>query len=241
MWKAILSVVFICAVLSAGFVGASEKLTFGNQWDAFYKELSTEEPALMPAGWRDMIRIPPPPDDAFTRDEVEYIIALKPLRGQYQNQIDAQIADVVHPFIDSLKLSEARTAALRAFWEKLVPDITRVHMHFKATFDRARPRQYSDQVAPSIEPPGHPAYPSGHSTDAHTLALILAEMWPEKKAQLLSIALKIAINREIGGVHYRSDTMAGYLLAEQIVALLPRNPQAKILIATLKAALMSSP
>ncbi len=237
MSRITLVVAIICAVLSARTLGVAETLVFDNQWDEFYKQLSTEEPVLMPSGWRELIQLPPPPDDAFTRTEVVYIIALKPLRRQYQGQIEAQIGDVVHPFADSLKLNEGQVAALRSFWDAFVPDITRVHMHYKATFNRARPRQYSDQVAPSIDPPGHPAYPSGHSTDSHTLALLLAEIWPEKKSQLLSIAFQIAMNREIAGVHYRSDTAAGYLLAQQIVALLPRNPAAKASIEALKSAL----
>ncbi len=239
MLRILLVIAMMCTGLSASSIGAAEKLVFDNQWDAFYKQLSTEEPELMPSGWRDLISLPPPPDDTFTRTEVEYIIALKPLRRQYQTDIEAQIGDVVHPFTNSLKLSGEQIAALRAFWEMLIPDITRVHMHFKAKFNRARPRQYSDDVAQSIDLPGHPAYPSGHSTDAHTLALLLAEIWPEKKTQLLSIAFQIAMNREIAGVHYRSDTSVGYLLAQQIVALLPRNAKAKAALATLKSALGS--
>ena len=239
MLRILLVIAVICTGWSASITGAAETLVFGNQWDEYYKQLSTEEPELLPPGWRSLISVPPPPDDGFTRTEVEYIIALQPLRRQYQSHIVTQLTDVVHPFTDNLKLSEASVAALRDFWDQLVPDITRVHMHFKAKFNRARPRQYAKKVAPSIDPPGHPAYPSGHSTDSHTLALLLAEIWPEKKAQLLSIAFQIAMNREIAGVHYRSDTAAGYLLAQQIVALLPRNPKGKALIAELKSALTS--
>jgi acid phosphatase (class A) len=225
--------------LGAGAAGAAERLIFGDQWDPFYQQLSAEEPELMPPGWREVISLPPPPDDGFTRSEVDYIIALKPLRSRYQDDIDAQIKDVVQPFADGLKLNETQLAALRKFWATLLPEVTRVTMHFKAKFDRARPRQYSKEVDPSIAPPGHPAYPSGHSTDAHTLALLLSGIWPENKSQLLSIAHQIAANREIAGVHYRSDTAAGYLLAQQIVALLPDNPKAKSLIAAQKSALTS--
>lgn len=239
MLRRFLIIALICVALSAGSISADEKLVFDNQWDDFYKQLSTEEPVLMPPGWREQINLPPPPDDAFTRSEVEYIIALKPLRPKYQADIDAQISDVVHPFTNSLKFSAQQIKALRTFWDMVIPDITRVHMHFKAKFNRARPRQYSDDVVQSIDPPGHPAYPSGHSTDAHTLALLLADIWPEKKTHLLSIAFQIAMNREIGGVHYRSDTSAGYLLAQQIVTLLPQNAKAKAAMEKLKAALTS--
>ncbi len=223
--RAILVAVIALVALGATTVATAEELVFGDQWRAFYKTLSTEEPKIMPPGWRDTISVPPPPDDPFTRAEVAHIIALKPLRKLYQPAIEKQKTDVVHPFTDSLGLSAAQVEELRAFWTVVVPDITRVHMHFKAKFDRARPRQYSDEVAPSIDPPGHPAYPSGHSTDAHTLALILGDIWPDKSTHLLSIAYQIALNREIAGVHYRSDTSAGFVLALQIYALMKRDPK----------------
>ncbi len=240
MVRSLLAIAVFYALLNASPPVAAEPLTYGNQWDPFYKKLSKEDAQLMPPGWRETITLPPPPGDAFTRDEVTYIIALKPLRSLYQNQIDAQIRDVVHPFTKGLSLDETRAAALVTFWEAVLPDVTRVAMHFKAKFDRARPRQYSAEIAASIAPPGHPAYPSGHSTDAHTLALLLSGIWPEKKTQLLSIAFQIAMNREIGGVHYRSDTAAGYLLAQQIATLLPQNAKAKALINTLKSALLKN-
>lgn len=237
MTRTLLIAATIGTICYAGTITAADKLVFGDQWDSFYKQLATEEPERMPPGWRESIKLPPPPDDAFTRNEVKHIIALKKLRRKYQAQIDAQIQDVVQPFVDALKLSGPQDTALRGFWENLIPDVTRVHMYFKAKFDRARPRQYSKKVSPSISPPGHPAYPSGHSTDAHTLALLLAKIWPQKKTQLLSIAYQIAMNREIAGVHYRSDTAAGYLLAQQIAVLLPQHPQANAAIAALRTEL----
>lgn len=218
-------------------ISTPEPLVFDNQWDDFYKRLSTEEPRLVPEGWRELIDVPPPPDDAFTRVEVEQIIALKSLRDVYQDDISAQLRDVAHPFAIHLQLNTRQRDALNVFWAKVIADITRVHMHYKAKYNRARPRQYSSEIEQSIAPPGHPAYPSGHSTDAHTLALILADIRPEKKTQLLSIARQIAFNREIGGVHYRSDTEAGYLLAQQLVPLLKQDATGGALINDLRAAL----
>ena len=57
----------LCLVVSAIVASASEPIRFGDQWDAYYKQLSTEDPALMPRGWRSLISIPPPPDEAFIK------------------------------------------------------------------------------------------------------------------------------------------------------------------------------
>ena len=46
-----------------------------------------------------------------------------------------------------------------------------VIMHLKKRFDRVRPRALDRRIRPSIDPPGHPAYPSGHATQAYYIAL----------------------------------------------------------------------
>lgn len=238
--KAPVFLIVFCLGLFTASAQATQALVFDDSWDDFYRQLSREEPKLMPPGWREKIELSPPPDDAFTRVELKHIQSLKPLRKHYQGQIDAELRDVVQPFVDSLKLDVKQVTALRAFWDEVVPDITRVHMYYKAKFNRARPRQYDKSLEPTIEPPGHPSYPSGHATDAYTLAMVLSQAWPEKTSQLMSIAFRIAFHREIGGVHFHSDTAAGQSLARQIVALLPRNPRASKLLDTLRAQLRST-
>jgi hypothetical protein len=98
-------------------------------------------------------------------------------------------------------------------------------MHFKAKFKRQRPSQLCPALLPPLPVPGHAAYPSGHSTQAHLIAhcagLVLpAPVRPVLQANLDALADRIARNREIAGVHYPSDTAAGVTLAKGIAALL---------------------
>lgn len=91
---------------------------------------------------------------------------------------------------------------------------------FKQRFDRVRPsvlaEKYGFQLGTVVKIPGHPAYPSGHATGAFTIAYILQELDPQNTETYRQDALRIAKNREIGGLHYPSDTEAGRLLARQI-------------------------
>jgi hypothetical protein len=81
---------------------------------------------------------------------------------------------------------------------------------------------------PPIDPPGHAAFPSGHATQAHLIALCLEVVMPATiipvdingvpqpdQGPLRQMAHRIARNREVLGLHYPSDSVAGKTLAEQ--------------------------
>ena len=93
-------------------------------------------------------------------------------------------------------------------------------MYFKNVFNRVRPWVLAPDLSPPIPLPGHPAYPSGHSTQMHLMALLLTEFRPDAAAELDDIALRVAVNRERAGLHYASDTAAGKELAENIFGIL---------------------
>ena len=112
-------------------------------------------------------------------------------------------------------------------------------MHYKRLFNRARPSQLCPALMPPIEPPGHASFPSGHATEGYLLSLCLRKVLPEvlrtpadpanptnqtdpedESTPLLRLARRVARNREVMGLHYRSDTRAGRILAEKTAPLL---------------------
>ncbi len=111
------------------------------------------------------------------------------------------------------------------------------YMRWKSRFKRVRPSFLCPGLAPPFGPPGHPAFPSGHSTLGHFIALLLLELpnvqeryglfadgtvargeavkladlagtGPIKSA-LMWLGARLAKNRERLGVHYPSDSAAG--------------------------------
>ena len=50
---------------------------------------------------------------------------------------------------------------------------TFVAMYFKGRYARPRPSQLCPALLPPIEVPGHASFPSGHSTQAHLMALCM--------------------------------------------------------------------
>jgi len=95
-----------------------------------------------------------------------------------------------------------------------------VVMYFKNKFNRVRPWVVDEELSPPIPLPGHPSYPSGHSTQMHLMALTLAHLVPSAEDQLMKCAWAVAVNREIAGLHYRSDTVAGQHLAQKVFEIL---------------------
>jgi hypothetical protein len=87
--------------------------------------------------------------------------------------------------------------------------------YFKWQFDRPRPSSVCPGLMPAFGPPSHPAFPSGHSTQAWLMTFTLSVVAPEYKDQLEWLAERVALNRERAGLHYASDSRAGKFLAQE--------------------------
>lgn len=99
----------------------------------------------------------------------------------------------------------------------------------KKFYDRVRPsilskelvkyKIISQQIYPWIKLPTHPAYPSGHATQSRFCAEVLSNYYPQFRECFEKASEEISVNREIAGLHYRSDTIAGYKLAKYLAKL----------------------
>lgn len=108
----------------------------------------------------------------------------------------------------------------------VLPTLFRLKLHF----DRARPDHVDPTLMTEIEAPAHPAYPSGHAAQAMLFAIVLSEVNPAAADAHFRDARRIAFNREVAGVHYPSDTVAGFELALKFSALLANEPWYRMLV-----------
>jgi acid phosphatase (class A) len=68
------------------------------------------------------------------------------------------------------------------------------------------------------------SYPSGHSSIGTVQALVLAELFPEKREPILALGRRIGWNRVLTGYHFLTDVRAGRVLGQAIVRELMANP-----------------
>jgi acid phosphatase (class A) len=91
----------------------------------------------------------------------------------------------------------------------------------KASFNRTRPYKYPNNnlhVLKEINGDDDSSYPSGHATYGTVVGLILAEMLPEKKEDIIKRIEDYGYSRMVSGVHFRSDVYAGQIAGAAIVA-----------------------
>jgi acid phosphatase (class A) len=109
---------------------------------------------------------------------------------------------------------------LNTLHKELVPII----LYYKKYFDRVRPSALDTTLTTLIPVPNHPAYPSGHAAESHLFALVFSDIDPDQSAHYVESAQTIAHEREIAGVHYPSDSVAGVALAEQFFLAIKNTP-----------------
>jgi hypothetical protein len=99
-------------------------------------------------------------------------------------------------------------------------------MRIKHAFAALRSIDYSPNVQPMLLTPGHGSFPSGHSTQAYTIARVLANVCAPRNGgrsiikreydKLLEVlerqAARVAVNRTVAGVHFPIDSACGRLL-----------------------------
>jgi len=171
--------------------------------------------------------LPPPPEagSAQERAELDELLRLQATRTPSEVRHAQEDASVtVFRFADALGNPPGFTAKALPLFTELFARIGRDEGVFmspaKDAFARPRPFLTEKRLTPVVPEPPSASYPSGHSTWATAVGIVLADMVPEKRAQIFARADEYAREREVGGVHYPSDVAAGHLagtaLAEEL-------------------------
>jgi acid phosphatase (class A) len=85
--------------------------------------------------------------------------------------------------------------------------------YLKVYYNRPRPYQlapqYGKRIQRIISDPRTASYPSGHAFDSWMFATLLSRRHPKYFRTFAATAEKVSDSRMVGGVHFRSDLMAG--------------------------------
>lgn len=129
----------------------------------------------------------------------------------------------------------------------MAPDILRGVNAPKASFARPRPYKVDPGEICGVLPASEDNfdYPSGHSAWGWAVALVLAEMLPERADAILARGQAVGDGRAICGVHNYSSVVAGQSIAAAIVAAEHSKPEFQADFAAakveLEAALKAAP
>lgn len=127
-------------------------------------------------------------------------------------------APAVGQFFDSNNLPKTT-----AFFKNVQTDAAIVTDRAKEFYRRPRPFVTDPTLANGMLEKSF-GYPSGHSTESMVLALVLAEVFPDKEADLTAKARDIGWHRVEIARHYPTDIYAGRVLAKAIVSEMNRSP-----------------
>ncbi len=109
-----------------------------------------------------------------------------------------------------------------AFFERVQADARTVTDNAKDYFNRPRP-YFVDPSLAHAKLKKHPSYPSGHACETMVLAMVLADLFPDKHDAIVAISRNISWHRVEIGDHYPTDIYAGRVLAQAIVKQMKKN------------------
>lgn len=169
--------------------------------------------------------LPPPPanDSAETKAELGEVLTVQVTRTPEMEAraiADAEenvwrFADVMGPNFNKDKLPK-----FCAFFDRVVETEGAVVDPAKDVWKRPRPHQLSDLVKPVVKLSSSGSWPSGHATVGTMMGIILSDMVPERRAEIMARAAEFGHNRIVGGIHYPSDVEMGKISGSVIAAVL---------------------
>jgi acid phosphatase (class A) len=187
---------------------------------------AAEEVYLAPDELDTTFFMAPSPSAEASRKEVAIVAALQEKRTAEQlalcmadtKQSVFRFANVVGENFTTEKLPKAT-----AFFHRVYRTESGFNKQGKNKWERPRPPLFDERVKP-IEKLDNAAYPSGHSAFAFITAIVLADIVPEKRAEIFNRAIEFGNNRVLGGMHFPSDVEAGRQMAAMVAVLMYRNP-----------------
>ncbi|MFM8717198.1 MAG: phosphatase PAP2 family protein [Spartobacteria bacterium] len=189
-------------------------------------------------------RIPPPPKegDAVDISDLDYVLAVQACATKEQIKHSKRTADL-EPFkifseVLGRNFTASRYPLAGELFEKLSTTGEKIKDQLKAHYARKRPvdAHEKDGVVSYVPRFASFSYPSGHSLRGWLWALVLAELDPAKKKQIIYCGARVGSDRVVAGVHYQTDIMASRALGRLIFEKLKDDPDFMKELAAVKKA-----
>jgi hypothetical protein len=167
----------------------------------------------------------PTPEDV-RQHQLPQVFGYADLRRDRASEIQSQITEFF-PFFTSVYLNYERSQFTLELLDALRFVVVSTQMRVKHALAMPRPVDFSAQIMPMIQTPGHSSFPAGHAVESFMFATVLAELAAEREKQLygsigplrdqlMRVAARISVNRVVAGVHFPVDLAAGMVLGSQL-------------------------
>lgn len=192
-----------------------------------------------------VLLVPPPAQDSdLTKAELAEVKALQASSTDARKeQAIADDDEVYKPFVATTSLATIDPAKIPltvALVQRVLDTEDVVTSPAKSFFGRPRTPLADPSVTSLIDLSKSGAYPSGHTTNGTAIAIVLSDMVPEKRSELMARAADYATSLLIAGVHYRSDLGAGFASGALIAKALEQNADFQKEMAPAKAELRAA-
>jgi acid phosphatase (class A) len=200
-----------------------------------------KDPVYIEPGWYETLRarFPPPPargSERQARDESELLRAQKERTPADCAEARDEVSVSLRSFFGGPQgaLDDAAVQRLAPFFEQLRNDGDFFVQKLKKEHPRQRPFAYVAGLEPCVAREVTDAYPSGHSVLARLFALVLADLYPDRRDALDARARRIARHRVMSGMHHPSDVEVGREIGELLHAKLAASPRFQADLAALR-------
>jgi membrane-associated phospholipid phosphatase len=173
-------------------------------------------------------RLPAPPDRAAADAELKTLRDLAAKRyGEGRLQIKFWNAGGPAYRWDRIALDESlshlvntnRGARALALVSVAMYDATVAAWDSKSLYHRPRPSVADPSLSTGVSVPQSPSYPSEHAVVAGAASAVLAYLFPDDAARLISLAEEDGKTQVLAGIQYPSDVSAGLELGRKVAAL----------------------
>lgn len=183
---------------------------------------------ILPAGSVDVASLVPPPPAVGSPDfkqEMAVVLWLQRTRTPAQVDFVRETLDVERfaPLLGKA-LVEVDGIELKRTIDTAIDEVRAEYDAIKADYDLPRPFVVNKDVHPVADARPVASYPSGHATRAMVYARLLAEIFPDRRGDLLDLARQIGYGRVIAGVHYPMDVLTGQRLGDAFADVIVEQP-----------------
>ncbi len=157
----------------------------------------------------------PPADNSLaTFKEINYIDSLYKNKSfvEYYDNIPKVFKNIVEKYGHKFPSNTI---------EYLLKNTGSIIMQLKNYHNRPRPKEIArnyniDLEIVDLSSAKTKSYPSGHSAQAELIGLVLSDMYPNLRTKIMKEADNVSLSRNIGRLHYGSDSQNGKHLGQAL-------------------------